>query len=93
MTAPFEAGFDDVAVLISSIDRVVTIDSGPAHLAGALGAPTSLLVDHVSTWFWGSETACTLGTTRSNCFGSPRWVSGARSRARVRARLEALMAS
>ncbi|MFX1762434.1 glycosyltransferase family 9 protein [Paraburkholderia sp. A1RI-2L] len=46
MTAPLEAGFGDVAVLISSIDRVVTIDSGPAHLAGALGAPTSLLVDH-----------------------------------------------
>jgi tetratricopeptide (TPR) repeat protein len=54
-----DSGFDDVAALISCVDHVVTIDSGPAHLAGALGVPTSLLLDHVSSWCWGHETART----------------------------------
>ena len=38
---------------------LVTIDSGPAHLAGALGVPTCLMIDHVSAWFWGSDSAVT----------------------------------
>jgi len=54
-----DSGFDDVAALMSCVDRVVTIDSGPAHIAGALGVPTSLLLDHVSSWCWGDETART----------------------------------
>ncbi|SIT48676.1 hypothetical protein BN2475_1080002 [Paraburkholderia ribeironis] len=34
-------------------DPVVTIDSGPAHLAGALGVPTCLMIDRVPARFWG----------------------------------------
>jgi tetratricopeptide (TPR) repeat protein len=51
-TPTFAADFDDVAALAMNLDRVVTIDSGPAHLAGALGVPTCLMIDRVSAWFW-----------------------------------------
>lgn len=56
LTHHFAAGFDDVAALLANLDLVVTIDSGPAHLAGASGVPTCLMIDHVSAWFWGDGT-------------------------------------
>jgi hypothetical protein len=52
LTHEFASGFDDLAALMASLDLVVTIDSAPAHLAGALGRPAWLLLDHVSAWFW-----------------------------------------
>jgi len=93
LTAQFEAGFDDVAALIASVDHVVTIDSGPAHLAGALGAPTSLLIDHVSAWFWGSETARMPWYDSIELFRQPAVGEWGPVLARVRARLEALAVS
>lgn len=59
MTGHFQSGFDDVAALLANLDLVVTIDSGPAHLAGALGVPTCLMIDRVSAWFWGDESSKT----------------------------------
>ncbi len=59
LTHHFQSGFDDVAALLVNLDLVVTIDSGPAHLAGALGVPTCLMIDHVSAWFWGDESRST----------------------------------
>lgn len=59
LTHHFQSGFDDVAALLVNLDLVVTIDSGPAHLAGALGVPTCLMIDHVSAWFWGDESRTT----------------------------------
>jgi tetratricopeptide (TPR) repeat protein len=58
-TAYFQSGFDDVAALLANLDLLVTIDSGPAHLAGALGVRTCLMIDHVSAWFWGDESPAT----------------------------------
>ncbi|TDG23857.1 ADP-heptose--LPS heptosyltransferase [Paraburkholderia silviterrae] len=92
-TGQFDAGFDDVAALIASVDHVVTIDSGPAHLAGALGAPTSLLIDRVSAWFWGSEMARTPWYDSIELFRQPAVGDWGPALARVRARLEALAAS
>ncbi len=89
-TAAFEAGFDDVAALIACLDHVVTIDSGPAHLAGALGRPTSLLIDHVSAWFWGNETARTPWYDSIALFRQPRVGDWAPVLAAMRARLERL---
>jgi ADP-heptose:LPS heptosyltransferase len=55
MSLPLRLGI--VAALLANLDRVVTIDdSGLAHLAGALGVPTRLTIDHVSAWFWGEAT-------------------------------------
>jgi ADP-heptose:LPS heptosyltransferase len=42
----------ETAGLIGAVDLVVTVDSMVAHLAGALGRPTSLLLKHDADWRW-----------------------------------------
>lgn len=90
LTQQFEAGFDDVAALLVSLDMLVTIDSGPAHLAGALGVPTLLMLDHVSAWFWGDETERTPWYQTVELFRQPSVGEWAPVLDQVRARLEAL---
>ena len=51
----FDAGRDaflDTAAVLTSADRVVTIDSAVAHLAAALGRPTAILLKAVADWRW-----------------------------------------
>jgi tetratricopeptide (TPR) repeat protein len=55
LTGLYEAGFDDAAAHVMALDAVVTIDSAPLHLGGALGAPVLAMLDHVSHWSWGNE--------------------------------------
>jgi hypothetical protein len=45
--------FTDIAKLINNMDCVVTIDSAVAHLAGAMGKDTFLLLSHNNDWRWG----------------------------------------
>jgi Tfp pilus assembly protein PilF len=92
LTPQFEAGFDDVAALLVNLDMLVTIDSGPAHLAGALGVPTLLMLDHVSAWFWGDETERTPWYQTVELFRQPSVGEWSPVVERVRARLEALAA-
>ncbi|NMG46342.1 FkbM family methyltransferase [Aromatoleum toluvorans] len=47
------ADFDDLAAAMTAVDAVVSLDSGPAHLAGALGVPTWILVPWLHDWRWG----------------------------------------
>jgi Flp pilus assembly protein TadD len=42
----------ETAALIASLDLVVTTDTAVAHLAGALGVPTYLMLHHASDWRW-----------------------------------------
>ncbi len=44
--------FADTAALISLLDLTISIDSAPAHLAGALGCPVWVLLHHVAEWRW-----------------------------------------
>lgn len=44
--------FADTADLLKAVDAVVTICTATAHLAGALGAPTLLLLDKVGSFLW-----------------------------------------
>jgi len=46
--------FESVAAMISSCDLVITISNVTAHLAGALGVKTILLVpfSHGRLWYW-----------------------------------------
>jgi len=47
--------FDDTAALIAHLDVVVTCDTAVAHLAGALGKPTFVLLPHTPDWRYGLE--------------------------------------
>jgi hypothetical protein len=45
--------FADTVDVIASMDHIVTIDSAPAHLAGAMGHPsTHLLLPFMMDWRW-----------------------------------------
>lgn len=48
-----EGAFLDTAAVMKNLDLVVTTDTAPAHLAGALGIPTFLLLGFVPDWRWG----------------------------------------
>jgi tetratricopeptide (TPR) repeat protein len=46
------ADFADLAALMAELDLIITIDSAPAHLAGALGRPVWTLLPRVADWRW-----------------------------------------
>ncbi|MFM0627831.1 hypothetical protein [Paraburkholderia xenovorans] len=55
LTGDYKDGFDDVAAQLTALDALVTIDSAPLHLGGALGHRVFAMLDHVSHWSWGNE--------------------------------------
>ncbi|MEQ9566483.1 MAG: glycosyltransferase family 9 protein, partial [Pseudomonadales bacterium] len=44
--------FGDSAALMQAMDLVISIDSSPAHLAGALGVPVWMLQLYTTDWRW-----------------------------------------
>ena len=44
--------FAETAALISCLDLVITVDTSVAHLAGALGRPTWILLPCTPDWRW-----------------------------------------
>ncbi len=44
--------FADAAALIENLDMVICVDSAIAHLAGALGKPTWIVLRHSGEWRW-----------------------------------------
>jgi tetratricopeptide (TPR) repeat protein len=44
--------FDDTASIIKNLDILITVDTAIAHLAGALGVKTYLLLCHAPDWRW-----------------------------------------
>jgi hypothetical protein len=47
-----KGGFADTAYALSAMDLVITVDTSIAHLAGALGLPTFVLVAAFPDWRW-----------------------------------------
>jgi ADP-heptose:LPS heptosyltransferase len=45
--------FSETAAILANLDLLITIDSAPAHLGGALGRPTWMLNRANSEWRWG----------------------------------------
>jgi len=51
----FDSGpdaFIDTAAVMRSLDLIITSDTSIAHLAGALGRPTWVALQHVPDWRW-----------------------------------------
>jgi tetratricopeptide (TPR) repeat protein len=46
------AGMDDTAAIVAGLDLLVTVDTSVAHLAGALGVRTWVLLQHAPDWRW-----------------------------------------
>ncbi|MEC5398570.1 tetratricopeptide repeat protein [Uliginosibacterium sp. H1] len=44
--------FDDTAAIMTLLDVVVSVDSSPVHLAGALGCPAWVLLPFLPDWRW-----------------------------------------
>jgi hypothetical protein len=47
-----DGGIVPLAAFIARLDLVITVDTLAAHLAGALGRPTWLLLQHAADWRW-----------------------------------------
>ena len=58
------ADFEDLAAAMMAVDAVLSLDTGPAHLAGALGVHTLTLLPWLHDWRWG------LAGERSDWYGS-----------------------
>lgn len=56
---PLLTDFAETAALVSRLDLVITVDTAVAHLAGALGVPTWVLLPHTPDWRWGLDRADT----------------------------------
>jgi tetratricopeptide repeat protein len=48
--------FDATAVAIAALHEVVTVDTSIAHLSGAMGRPTTVLLPFSPDWRWGLDT-------------------------------------
>jgi tetratricopeptide (TPR) repeat protein len=44
--------FTETAALVSCLDLVITVDTSMAHLAGAMGCPTWVLLRYTPDWRW-----------------------------------------
>ena len=54
--SPHLNDFEDTAAALKNIDILITVDTAIAHLAGALGVKTYLLLCHAPDWKWFDNT-------------------------------------
>lgn len=63
--------FADTAALIEAMDLVISVDSSPAHLAGALGKPVWVLLPFVPDYRWLLERADSPWYASARLFRQP----------------------
>ncbi|MFY0476343.1 tetratricopeptide repeat protein [Achromobacter marplatensis] len=63
--------FDDTAALLTLLDVLVSVDSSPAHLAGALGCPVWVMLPFEPDWRWLRERADTPWYPSMRLFRQP----------------------
>ncbi len=76
--APHIKDFTDTAALLSALDLLMTVDSAPAHLAGALNLPVWTLVTKVPDWRWLLERNDSVWYNSTRLFRQPEigdWAS------------------
>jgi len=44
--------FNDTASIFENLDFLISIDSSPVHMAGAIGLPTYMLLPYANEWRW-----------------------------------------
>jgi hypothetical protein len=44
--------FSDTMAILDGLDHLLAVDTGVAHLAGAMGKPTSILLPYAPDWRW-----------------------------------------
>jgi tetratricopeptide (TPR) repeat protein len=70
---PSLANFADTAAAVSAMDLVISVDTAVAHLAGALGKPTWILLPHILDWRWLYEREDTPWYPTARLFRQPRF--------------------
>lgn len=67
--------FSDTASALKSMDLVITVDTSVAHLAGALGVKTYLLLPYATDWRWFDDTKTTPWYKSIEIFKQPGPIS------------------
>ena len=49
---PDIADFADTMAILKNVERLITIDTSVAHIAGAIGVPTSVVLPYAPDWRW-----------------------------------------
>ncbi len=65
--------FTDTAALIQQLDLIIAVDTAVAHLAGALGKPTWLLLPFAPDWRWMCDRADTPWYPTMRLFRQPSY--------------------
>jgi tetratricopeptide (TPR) repeat protein len=65
------ADFEDTAAVLALCDLLVTVDTAPAHLAGAMGRPLWVLVPFAPDWRWTLDGEATPWYPTARIFRQP----------------------
>ena len=66
------ADFNDTAAVLSLCDLLITADTAPAHLAGAMGRPVWVLVPFGPDWRWMLDGESTPWYPTARLFRQPK---------------------
>ncbi|NNU44866.1 hypothetical protein HK415_19420 [Ramlibacter sp. B156] len=78
---------------MEALDLVITVDTGVAHLAGALGRPVWILLPHAPDWRWMLDRSDTPWYPTARLYRQPVRGDWASVLARVKSDLAALAAA
>jgi tetratricopeptide (TPR) repeat protein len=90
-TAADLGDFADTAALVCCLDLVISVDTSVAHLAGALGRPTWVLVTHIPDYRWLLDRDDSPWYPTARLFRQPQEGDFATPIERMRAELAALI--